>query len=184
MPLAAPVLAAGGLEPDGEGELDAELESTFSMAMPPTPVPFLHTSSERSCAVLLKRMSAHCGCLRQQSRLLVFMNILGIGQARVYERTKQTYIIQRTPTMPQLDNLDTSLQSLDARITRARVPGGLETSVEIRLARLLEAEDARARLVEELDEADVEVCRVGAQGEVDGCEGVLVRAVDDQGAAR
>lgn len=39
-PLAAPELPAGAAEPDGVG--DEELASTFSIAMPPTPVPFLH----------------------------------------------------------------------------------------------------------------------------------------------
>ena len=85
--------------------------------------------------------------------------------------------------MPQLDNLHTRLQSLDPLIIEPRVPRSLEPLFQIRLARLLEAEDARARLIEHLDERDVEVCRVGAEREVHGGECVLVAAVEDEGAA-
>ena len=59
MSIAAPVLAAGEGEPEPEGAFVVALGFTFWMATPATPVEFLQSSSERSCAVLLRVMSAH-----------------------------------------------------------------------------------------------------------------------------
>lgn len=50
--------------------------------------------------------------------------------------------------------------------------------------RVLEAEDTGARLVEVVQQRDVEVADVGAETQVDVGKGVLVRAVDLDGAAR
>jgi len=86
--------------------------------------------------------------------------------------------------MSKLNNLHRSHQPINALIIQTRVSGSNESSFQVRAPSLLHAEDAGARLVEHFHERDVEVCYVGAEGEVDGCEGVLVRTVDHGGAAR
>lgn len=85
--------------------------------------------------------------------------------------------------MAKLNNLNTSHEAVDSLIIEARVSGSLETRFEVCAAGFLEAEDTGTGLVEHLDKRDVEVCGVAAEGQVDGCEGVLVRAVDHGGAA-
>lgn len=94
-----------------------------------------------------------------------------------------TYIIQRASRMSQLNHLHSRHEPVDSLVVEARVPRGFESGFEVRASRFLEAEDASARLVEHFDERDVEVCRVTAESEVDGCESVLVRAIDLGGAA-
>lgn len=52
------VIAAAPVDGDGEGD-EAVVASAFCIATPATPVLFLHSSSERSAAVLLNVISAH-----------------------------------------------------------------------------------------------------------------------------
>ena len=94
-----------------------------------------------------------------------------------------TYIIKRTPTMPQLNNLHRSHHALPPLIATPCKPRRLERLFQLRLARLFSAENPRAGLVEHLNEADVEISGVGAKSQVHGCEGVFMGAVYDEGTA-
>lgn len=80
--------------------------------------------------------------------------------------------------MPQLNHLHTCHEPVDALVVCTRVPGVLEALVEVCAPGFREAKGAGARLVEQGDERDVEVCGVCAERQVDGCEGRWVRAVD------
>jgi hypothetical protein len=93
------------------------------------------------------------------------------------------YVVQRASGVAELDDLDGSLEAVETLVVEAAVAGLLDAVFKVCAVRLLEAEDAGARLVEAVGQADVEVCRVGAQGEVNECQGARVAAVDLDGAA-
>jgi hypothetical protein len=85
--------------------------------------------------------------------------------------------------VPQLNNLHASRQAIQPRVIEAAVPSSLEPSLKGRLTCVLEAELAFPSLVEVIDERDVEVCHVGTETQVNVGEGVVVRAVDRDGAS-
>jgi hypothetical protein len=85
--------------------------------------------------------------------------------------------------MPQLNDLHTRHHPLQPLIPAPRVPSIRKRLLQIRLPSFLCAEDAGAGLVEHFYKRDVEVCGVGTKGEIHGCEGGGVGAVEDEGAA-
>jgi hypothetical protein len=136
-------------------------------------VPFWHWSSESRVAVELNMISAHCIALASAPA----------HPSSSFNTEHCTYIIQRTPRMPQLNDLHTRHHPLQSLIPAPRVPSGHECFFQICLPSLFCAEDAGAGLVEHLDETDVEVCGVGTKGEIHSCEGGGVGAVENEGAA-
>lgn len=94
-----------------------------------------------------------------------------------------THVVQRTPAVTQLNNLHTRQHALEPLVLKPAVPGLLQPFLEVHAAWLLHAEDTGAGLVEALGETDVEVCRVGAQCEVDKGQCGRMAAVDLDGAA-
>jgi hypothetical protein len=109
-----------GAAADALGD-DAAFDWRLPIAVPLTPVAFLHWSSDSSWAVALNLISAHCGCVSR----------------RTWSEKRLTYVIQRTPTLPQLHDLNTRLQSIQPLIAYARVPRSLETRVQVEFARVL-----------------------------------------------
>jgi hypothetical protein len=89
-----------------------------------------------------------------------------------------TYIVQRTPRVTQLNDLNTGLQAIKSLILKSTVSSSLESLLEVRAPRILEAEHAGAGLVEVLDERDVEVGHVGTEAKVHVRDCGAVRAVD------
>jgi hypothetical protein len=85
--------------------------------------------------------------------------------------------------MPQLNDLHTRHHALQSLISTPRVPSIRKRLLQVRFAGLFCAEDAGAGLVEHLNQTDVEVCGVGTEGEIHGCEGGGVGAVEYEGAA-
>lgn len=116
-------------------------------------------------------MSAHC-------------HVCQIPAGLVYKRSYvNTYVVQCASRVTKLNDLDGSHESVDALVVEARVASGLESGFEVCATSFLEAEKTSAGLVEHFDERDVEVCYVGAESEVDCCEGMFVGAVDQSRAA-
>lgn len=92
----------------------------------------------------------------------------------------RTYIIQTRPRTGNLNNLQTTHHTLQT--TRIQ-PLFLQRSLQICFPRFLEAESSVAGLVEAANERDVEVRDVGADTEVDVCEGPWVVHFELDGAA-
>jgi hypothetical protein len=98
----------------------AEPPWTFATATPLTPVAFLHWSSERSWAEESNLMSAHCGDVSKRHE----ERVLRLGEAN-------TYVVQRAATLAKLNDLNTRVKTVEARVTDTRVSSLLETFIEM-----------------------------------------------------
>lgn len=81
-----------------------------------------------------------------------------------------THVVQTAPRMRNLNNLQTRLLPIQPIRPTANI-ARLESLFQRRLHSILKTQHSRTRLVEVLNERDVEVGHVLAQPEVDVCEG-------------
>jgi hypothetical protein len=103
--------------------------------------------------------------------ILAFLSLHSRGE-------RGSYVVQRTPGMTELNDLNGGLKTIKTLIVETTVACLLDAVLEVCAVGFLEAEDAGAGLVEGVSQTDVEVCRVGAQGQVHVGESARVAAVD------